>query len=200
MKFKAWLEGQTYSHDLKLVYHWDIESDWYKVLHKQGRNFPSKQSKKRAREYDPEALQRVYALWVSPNKNMNEFWARWMASSREHREGTVFYLHTIGMSRDLYQKYLDKERRNWNPRSPMEFVISQEDWDQLIPISVKKYSRKELLKLSSAASRRAELHNKWEPGILNRAPDEDNDAALNFQMGYNPNKKNRFSDPPLGLG
>ena len=36
MQFKKWLESKTYADQVKYVYHWDQESDFYKVLQRQG--------------------------------------------------------------------------------------------------------------------------------------------------------------------
>ena len=52
MKFKQWLEARdsgTKWHDMKIVYHWDTESNWNKVLRRQ-----------------------KMGLWVSPNKDIND--------------------------------------------------------------------------------------------------------------------------------
>lgn len=185
MSFKSWLESRTYVHDLKLVYHWDTDSDFYKVLNKQGRNFPSKRAKKKLRQFNSESLQRVYALWASPNKSMNEFWASYILSSNVNRPSTKFYLHTIGLPRYLYQRYLEKERDVWSPQSPREFVIPSNDWNKLTPISVKEYSKKELLGLSSSSRKRRELHQKYEPGALSRGINDLDDDQFNWKMGLN---------------
>lgn len=163
-------ESKTYKEQPKLVYHWDTESDFYKVLQRQGRNFPSKKSKKSARQYDSEALHRVYALWVSPNKDWNDHWATWMVSANNAEGGkNSYYLHTIGMPRELYEKYRAKERLNFdsNKMPVQELVISQADWPQLIPISVKQFSRKELLSRTFAHDARMATHSKVKtiPGL-----------------------------------
>ena len=153
-------ESRTYRDQLKLVYHWDTESDFYKVLQKQGRVFPSKRAKKNGRQYDREALSRVYALWVSPNKDWNDHWAAWAVRANDYKGKVSFYLHTIGMPRELYERYKNKERSGWdeNNQAIPEFVITQADWPQLVPISVKEYTRKEILNKHDAHSQRRVTH------------------------------------------
>ena len=156
-------ESRTYKEQLKLVYHWDVESNFYKCLQKQGRLFPSKKAKENMRKYDSEVLARVYALWVSPNKDWNDHWAHWMVRSNNFEQGKKScYLHTIGMPRSLYEKYRTIERKNFddNKMPVQEFVVRQEDWDKLIPISVKEVSRKELLNRTFAHDARRAAHTK----------------------------------------
>jgi hypothetical protein len=138
---------------------------FYKVLRKQGASG-------------------VRALWVSPNKAMNEYWASHIITANEHKPFTKFFLHIIGLPRYLYQRYLEKERNVWSPQSPMEFVIPSDDWDKLKPISVKEYSKKELFKLSFASQRRRERHQKWTPGVVSD-DDIDNldDSQLKWKLG-----------------
>jgi hypothetical protein len=151
MHFKQWLESRTYADQVRYVYHWDVESDWHKVLQKQG-----------GRNSSGESMWK--ALWVSPNKDANESWATWIASGAEgNHPKTSFYLHTIAMPRDLYRKYYEKEA-NWDKQAVRELVIDSADWDQLRHVSVKYYSRSELLKLSFANDRRTEIHKKYPYG------------------------------------
>lgn len=144
MQFKEWLESRTYAHDIKVVYHWDIESDFYKVLRKQGTGRD---------EYG-----RIMLLWVSPNKHSNEIWANHVGDVDNKK---TFYLHKIGMPKDLFNEYVEREKTQHNAlpsafrRSPLpELAIMQKDWSKLIPISTTPYYRSEMLKLSSVADRR----------------------------------------------
>ncbi len=150
MKFKQWLEARdsgTKWHDMKIVYHWDIESNWNKVLRRQ-----------------------KMGLWVSPNKDINDSWATWMVSGNERDEGgegkNTFYLHKTGMPRDLFSFYYNIERKGWAPNAPRELVIAPEHWNQLEPISISSHQRSELLKRSFRANRRREIHHNLPHGRL----------------------------------
>ena len=144
-------ESGTYADQMKYVYHWDVESEWYKVLQRQGHRKNTRTRKTYKRERDLP----IMALWVSPNADANESWARWMVSATDYRSQSV-YLHTIAMPRRLYAYYTQMEQ----PEGNKEFVINEEHWDQLIPVSVKRYNRSDLLKMSFAQARRRELHRR----------------------------------------
>jgi hypothetical protein len=165
--FKEWLEARTYRDQqrLRTVYHWDTESDFYKVLQKQGRNFLSKRGKRAERSGNtfPGFRQepRVYALWVSPNADWNDHWAAWMVRGNYNSKST-FYLHKIGMPEELYQKCLNFERPNWDEEGQAvpELVIMQKDWESLVPLGVQAFSRKELLDKTQANMVRRNTHGK----------------------------------------
>lgn len=142
--FRGWLEARTYAHQGKIVYHWSTESSWNKVLQKQ-----------------------KIGLWVSPNSNMNDFWASWLVSGNDHENRMTYYLHKIMMPRDLYAQYIEKERGTWAPHAVRELVIVPQHWNLIRHVGVTEHRRSELLKRSVAADRRREQHRGWEPGRLN---------------------------------
>ena len=154
--FQEWLEARTYADQVKYVYHWDTESDWYKVLQKQG----LRQVKRKNRPENP-----VKAVWVSPSKDANESWATWAVSAAEAGWETI-YLHTIAMPRALYHYYYSFESKA-DTQPVKEFVINERDWNQLTPVSVKPYRRSDVLRMATAFQRRAEMHRKLPHGINN---------------------------------
>jgi len=149
MQFSKWIESDTYSHNLKMVYHWDIESDWNKVLQKQDPN---------------------YGLWVSPNKDWNDHWASTIVSGSGDFDKHSFYLHIIGMPRELFRKYHSNQqtvpsRFGIYSGEAKEFVISPEDWDRITPVNVIQYKRSDMLKKHFRHLRRKEQHEKRPTGF-----------------------------------
>lgn len=149
MEFREWMEARTHGHDLKHVYHWDTESSWNRVLQKQG-----------------------IGLWVSPNKDWNDHWAAAMVSGQEHDRGEkTFYLHTIGMPRDLYNKHKAEGRTAGNrfgqtSGDAREFVIPPQEWEMLVPVNAKPFKRSELLKRHFRHLRRREMATGKNTGDL----------------------------------
>lgn len=150
MEFRSWLEARTHGHDLKHVYHWDSESNWRKVLQKQDHN---------------------YGLWVSPNKDWNDHWASAIVSGQDDQRRRVFYLHTIGIPRDLYNKHKGQDRTaiNWfGPETgdAKEFLILPQEWNSLIFVNVRPFKRSDLLKKHFRHLRRREMSTGRETGEL----------------------------------
>ena len=152
MEFRNWLESRTFKHDLKYVYHWDSESSWNRVLNKQKRE-----------------------LWVSPNKDWNDHWAVWMVSGQGDDQGVqIFYLHTIGMPRDLFRQHQARNKRAFTffgnkEGQGSEFVIPSEEWSLLVPVGVKAFKRSELLKKHFRHLRRKEDFLGMQTGEFSRS-------------------------------